>query len=121
MFKWLLALRERWHQGRGGELFKRLCLAASNSERRRLGGKIEDRAVPAELLGWRRFYMSALRSLANQVSPNHMPAETEFKWVFNQFFREFAMQYPGMVPDNVPPSELADFARRTAFKVAANI
>ena len=114
MLKWLRTLKRRWRQARGQRIFRKLCRTRSPLERGRLKVRLQQVVVPPDRLGWSRFYLEIIRALSEEDSLTRVPEHLDE--TFNWFFKEFAVTYPGMIPNNLPPNELSLFAVKVARK-----
>jgi hypothetical protein len=108
MIEWLRSLRRRWRSLRGREIFDRLCRARDVQERYRTKKELAERVLPPDGAGWSRYYLAVIAALARQAGDGGAAPDPEAG--FNRFFVEFALAYPGLVPNSVPPAELSAFA-----------
>jgi hypothetical protein len=114
MFEWLRRLKRKWRRARGQKLFERLCASRDPLQRQLLRMELQHLAVPRDAQGWSRLWIEILKALSRGVSPSTAPGRLEA--AFNWFFKEFAVTYPGLVPNNLPATELTAFAAQVAVK-----
>jgi hypothetical protein len=115
MVEWLRQFKRQWRMARGSRLFRRMCRTRDPLKRWQVRMVLEQQVIPEHELGWGRLGLEILKALACEVRQASVPAHLEER--FGACLVDFAVAYPGKVPNNLPARELACFAEREAHKL----
>jgi len=115
MVEWLREFRRKWKRAHGWRLFRRMCRTRDPLKRQQVRMVLEQQVMPPDELGWSRLVLEILKALAGgarqAASPRHLDE------CLGPCMVDFAVTYPGKVPNNIPVRELTSFAEREAQKL----
>ncbi len=115
VIEWLREFKRQWRRARGSRLFRRMCRTRDPVKRQQVRMILEQRAIPSDELGWGRLGLEILKALAREVRQVTVPPHLEES--FGSCLVDFAVAYPGKVPNNLRTGELLRFAEREARKL----